>query len=132
MSNRLIRAIRFAVVLVAATGIQACSDEETTNVSIAHVSDCKEFPVYEMFDSLEVINLDAQPEALLSRTPQFIDCQYYFIIECHPNFYIFDKSGAFVASSERILGHGNGETPYMVGCSYNPYSKQIEILSFGQ
>ena len=111
--------------------MQSCSTDEPSPVKIVDVSDCKDCSVYEMFDSLEVISLDDQPDALLGTFPRLKDCQDYFIVEKHPNFYIFEKNGNLVASTQRILGHGQGEASSMIGCSYNPYSKQIEILTFG-
>ncbi len=123
---------RLMIVFLITISIQSCSSEEETSLQIADVSSAKVYPVYEMFDSLEIISLDVQPDALIGSSPHLKDCQDYFVIEKYPNFFIFDKKGAFISSTQKILGHGKGEVASMVGCSYNPYSRQIEILTFGK
>ena len=132
MKYRILSNIKLLVVLLFSISIQSCSIEGNTSMRIADVSSCEEYPIYEIFDSLEVISLEAHPDALIGALPRLLDCQDYYVIEQYPNFYIFEKNGAFVSSTKKILGHGKGEAPSLIGCSFNPYSKQIEILTFGK
>ncbi len=123
---------RLLIVLLISISLKSCSVEGDTSIQIVDVSSCKEYPIHEIFDSLEVISLEAHPDALVGALPRLLDCQDYYVIEQYPNFYIFEKNGAFASCTKKILGHGKGEVPYLIGCSFNPYSKLIEILSFGK
>lgn len=132
MSSRFILYFQLTVWLLTVVSLNACSGGEDTSMQVVDVSDAEDCPVYDLFDSLEVISLDARLEASVGPFPRLKDCQDYFIIEKEKNFFIFEKNGAFVSSTKRIQGHGKGEASSMIGCSYNPYSKQVEILTFGQ
>lgn len=59
----------------------------------------------------------------------FIDSNLIFIGDSKDNIYIYSQDGSPISSSLSVRGEGPGEHPTVMGFSWNPYSKLIEIIT---
>jgi len=86
--------------------------------------------VSEVFDSLEVIPLEANSSSFIHFALQLIvTSNSYLVFDINNDIYVFDKNGKYISCSSRVKGKGKGEIGYINGFTYNKYSQLIEVLT---
>ena len=90
-----------------------------------------EEPVNNIFKSLEVIRMDTIADALVSNAWRIVECQDYFIFQAdyRGDIYVFEKNGKYISNSKKVVGQSKSEIFAILGCTYNPHNKYIEVLT---
>ena len=109
----------------------SCKDSNGIDaIQTIDMTTAKDTDVKQIFDSLEVICFDDSPEAIIGDVVQIVSCKDYYIFRNVRNtIFVFDKDGRFLSSSRQVIGHGKGELGAVLGCTYNPHSRLIEVLT---
>ena len=109
----------------------SCQDSRNSDsVQSVNMLSAENADVKQIFDSLEVVHFDDRPEAIIGDVIQIVSCKDYYIFRNVRNtIFVFDKDGRFVSSSRQVIGHGKGELGAVLGCTYNPHSRLIEVLT---
>lgn len=123
--------IKSFFILLCAIGIVSCNKESIhQDWQVIDATSAVESKVDAIFDSLQVIQLEANTESFVGDVHKIVSCQDYYIFKNFKNtIYVFDHNGRFIANSNSARGKGKGEFGAMLGCCYNPFTKQIEILT---
>ena len=119
------------IIIAISIFLSACKTEvqKAFEIDIDMLS-AKEEKVYNLFDSLEVIPMEAHNDGFVKYALHLVSCDDYYIFLNHlQTIFVFDKQGHFVSSSEVAKGKGHGELNGVFGCTYNKYSKLIEVLT---
>jgi len=85
------------------------------------------------FDGVELVPLLFEGE----HYPSVVDYiqmseDYIFIVDKDARMHVFKPDGHYVSSSNDKFGVGPGEFSVAMGCSWNPYSQLIEIITQGE
>ena len=106
------------------------NSENTDEVKVFDVSNPEQVSLGDIFSELEVIYMDAGVESYVQGTRYVRPCgDKYLFMDNSLNIYVFDTKGHYISSSKDVKGHGRGEFIIPMGGCYNPYTKNIEIIT---
>ena len=108
----------------------ANKSENSDEIQVIDVSNPEQVSLGDVFSELEVIYMDTGVESIVPSANYVQPCDDKYVFKDNrDNFYVFDKKGRFISSSKLVDGHGHGEIVTPMGGCYNPYSKNIEIIT---
>lgn len=108
----------------------ANKSENSDEIQVIDLSNPEQVSLGDVFSELEVIYMDAGVKSIVPSANYVQPCDDKYVFKDNrDNFYVFDKKGRFISSSKLVDGHGHGEIVTPMGGCYNPYSKNIEIIT---
>ena len=115
--------------------ISVCSckteiNENITNLQIGNPVKLNDFS--DVFSDIELIFLESKEDSYMGRAGKIYiinDTMYIKDQKTH-DIFIFGKDGSLVSNSKRIIGNSGTEVNILLDFLVNPYTNNIEILSF--
>lgn len=105
-------------------------NRETEGIKSYDVSEESESGISSVFSGVELIPLqftgDSYPSVVRS---VLVADGKIFVLDDKAILHVFKDNGEYVASSYEKFGNGPGEYSILMGFTWNPYSKAIEILT---
>lgn len=127
------RRIYYCLFLLIGTLIESCvsnTEEVSGIIQVVDVSNPKHVKLDDLFSELEVIHMESGIKSYVPNARYVQQCgDKYIFMDNSLNFYVFDTKGHFISSSKLVEGHGHGEYTVPMGGCYNPYTKNIEIIT---
>lgn len=127
-----IRYLNYSLIILSAIAVISCGHkDDKINADITYnLSKTSQGSIDDVFCDLEVIPLffdgDRYPKNVMNVT---VSDSYIFILDINRIFHIFSAEGKYLSNSSSKIGQGPGEYSILMGYSWNPYSKMIEILT---
>ena len=119
---------RICIILLAL--LASCADNKELSCPILDVSSPQEATPSEVFSSVEVIPFTMPEGTYMSDVRTLFSIGDKYIVKDKNNIvYLFSTDGRYISHSEKKRGHGHGEHTNLLGFTYNPYSKQIELTT---
>ena len=106
----------------------SCTQEKTEILPEINFDKAVQSTSAEVFSELKVIPLIQEEGHFMSNIRRLEVYDDRFVLSDNRNvIHIYSRDGKFISNSEKKIGHGNGEYTIMIGFTYNPYSKYVEI-----
>ena len=106
---------------------------QESNIQSIALSDSEMVELNEVFDSVEVIPLEATPGAYMASFKKLnVYDDYFFVEDYNQVIFLFSRDGKFISNSNKVKGNGHGEYNALLSSTYNPYSKLVEIVTRDQ
>lgn len=119
---------RICIILLAL--LASCADNKEHSCPILDVSSPQEATPSEVFSSVEVIPFTMPEGTYMSDVRTLFSIGDKYIVKDKNNIvYLFSTDGRYISHSGKVRGHGHGEYTILMGFTYNPYSKQIELTT---
>lgn len=120
--------LRFMCFCLLAVAFVACQQEQTGALPEINFDKAVEATSADVFSELKVIPLIQEEGHYMSNVRRLEVYDDRFVLSDNQNvIHIYTRDGKFISNSRARIGHGNGEYTVMIGFTYNPYSRNVEI-----
>lgn len=83
-----------------------------------------------IFSKIEIVSLQNRGGVILPDVSQLVVTDRYFLVKDSKGIvYVYTKDGSLVSNSLKKMGNGAGEYSIVTALGFNPYAKNIEILT---
>ncbi|MDE5555458.1 MAG: 6-bladed beta-propeller, partial [Muribaculaceae bacterium] len=122
--------VRKLFYVVATLGMFACQSSEKEQQDAVALAPYALSSIEDVFSDVEIVPLLFEGETYPSVANQVqVSDDYIFVGDNKKQIHVFDKDGHYVSCSSWVRGGGPGEYDMMMGFSWNPFSKSIQLLT---
>lgn len=122
--------IRNLFYLVVALGVFACQNSEKEQQDTVALTPYAVSSIEDIFSDVDIVPLLFEGETYPSVANQVqVSDDYIFVGDNKKQIHVFDKDGHYVSCSSWVRGAGPGEYDMMMGFSWNPFNRSIQLLT---
>lgn len=122
--------LSFGILITIFLFLVSCQKQEEGNCPVVDFGQAEETTVKDVVSSVEVIPLQNQADKFLPDVNvMYVTDAGYVVSDSRNIIYVFSKDGKYMSDSKGRIGNGPNEYSIVSCFSYNPYSKDIEIVT---